>query len=180
MTPPADRLRELATEGAFVRHMRGGVGHLTAMNTSDWGFDTCSHPDCVLVRSGDAPTPLEHHQDAHGRCLPDCYACERKGLQDRVRFTADYETLKYRLAAGDAPAPAAQPPTHEVEWNPVTIPAGKKSLDISGPDRDGDVLIEVEVDRDTIPLYLKPADAMQLSAELQRRAAPASVEERTP
>ncbi len=86
------------------------------------------------------------------------------------------------LRAGSEPAdshtlPADAPSTTPQEtywWNPVTIPAGRKSLDVSGPDRDGDVLIEIDNDRETIGLYLKAADAMQLSAELQRRAAPST------
>lgn len=46
---------------------------------------------------------LEHAKDEKGRCRPWCYACERKGLQERIRFTEDYETLQSRLAATDAP-----------------------------------------------------------------------------
>jgi hypothetical protein len=38
--------------------------------------------------------PLYHLRDTNGHCLPECYACERHGLQERVRFTADYEALK--------------------------------------------------------------------------------------
>jgi hypothetical protein len=39
---------------------------------------------------------LQHETDAHGHCLPNCYACERKGLQERIRFTRDFESIRVR------------------------------------------------------------------------------------
>jgi hypothetical protein len=42
---------------------------------------------------------LAHTQDAHGRCVSQCYACERTGLQERIQFTQDYESVKFHHAA---------------------------------------------------------------------------------
>jgi uncharacterized protein DUF551 len=41
---------------------------------------------------------LEHLRDDRGQCLSGCYACERRGLQERIRFTADYESLQAEVA----------------------------------------------------------------------------------
>lgn len=43
--------------------------------------------------------PTQHAKAENGRCESWCYACERRGLQERVKFTEDYETLKYQLAS---------------------------------------------------------------------------------
>jgi hypothetical protein len=50
-----DRLRELAREEAFNKHSHYCLdadqhGHVQGMNDKSWGFSTCPHPDCVLVR----------------------------------------------------------------------------------------------------------------------------------
>lgn len=44
-----------------------------------------------------ATSRVEHLKDASGRCLDGCYACERRGLQERIRFTAPYESLVLAL-----------------------------------------------------------------------------------
>lgn len=45
---------------------------------------------------------LKHHETSQGHCTSDCYACERQGLQERIRFTSDYETLKAKLEEREA------------------------------------------------------------------------------
>lgn len=71
-----------------------------------------------LAAEGETP-PLSHRLTKPGGkvgkdCAADCYACERAGLQERVKFTADYESLRERLS-GETPPPA---PLVEVvrEW----------------------------------------------------------------
>ncbi len=49
------RFRTLAREEAFNKHAHYCLdvekrGHIQGMNDSEWGFSTCPHPDCVLVR----------------------------------------------------------------------------------------------------------------------------------
>lgn len=42
------------------------------------------------------------HRKENGRCVSWCYACERIGLQERVKFTADYESLKGKLQSASS------------------------------------------------------------------------------
>lgn len=50
------RLRALAREQAFTKHahfvlMDNTQGHVQGMRDKEWGFSTCPHPDCQLVRA---------------------------------------------------------------------------------------------------------------------------------
>lgn len=55
----SERLRELACERAFVLHKQAvlpindGSGHQDDNKAIDYGFGSCPHPDCVLVRRVD-------------------------------------------------------------------------------------------------------------------------------
>lgn len=40
-----------------------------------------------------------HHAKPDGKCADDCPACERRGLQERIKFTEDYETIREKLAS---------------------------------------------------------------------------------
>lgn len=51
-----ERLWALARAEAFNKHAHYSLeadkqGHVQGMNDAEWGFSTCPHPDCVLVRA---------------------------------------------------------------------------------------------------------------------------------
>jgi len=59
------------------------------------------HPSGYLVATGEVETPvtryqfpLEHVRAATGQCQAWCYACERRGLQERVHFTESFDSLR--------------------------------------------------------------------------------------
>jgi hypothetical protein len=66
--PEGARLRELATQAAVEAHIEairqsldylGHVDDMAAATANSLGFQTCPHPDCVLVRSAPAPVVAE-------------------------------------------------------------------------------------------------------------------------
>lgn len=117
------RLRELAKIGAYEEHRRMMCEHAdgywdgNAYHSSE--ADTCPHHDCVLVRAfssveaspqvDETGQRIEQHLSAIKGSpdwadlaeLLDWYKrdvglllAERRGLQERIKFTADYESLK--------------------------------------------------------------------------------------
>lgn len=56
MTDQHARVFELARDMAYQRHVAnvGTDGHVEGMADREWGFSTCPHADCVLIRASDA------------------------------------------------------------------------------------------------------------------------------
>ena len=74
-------------------------------------------PDDLLLEAAEAleaastrqqKPQLEHAKKENGRCESWCYACERAGIQERIKFTEDYESLKFELTTLRARVTPAQ------------------------------------------------------------------------
>ncbi len=114
--PVAVRLRALASEAARSAHVSASLrrpwapdGHVFIATTDD-GFETCPHPDCLVVRTGgeeprvdvldlDAIRKMRDCQHDNRTGGNDYILCHDCGLQwDYRRETADAGLVNYLLA----------------------------------------------------------------------------------
>lgn len=95
MNQPATRearLRAMARVEAFNKHAHYCLdcsnprGHVQGMNDSEWGFSTCPHPDCALVREPqpEAAPAIVTCEGCGNTDLEPIYYCHNCGLHTEL------------------------------------------------------------------------------------------------
>lgn len=118
------RILELAREQAFTKHahcalMPNTQGHVQGMNDKEWGFSTCPHLDCVLVReltarSSSAEGPTKELAAMMRKHAEDIWHISSH--QDCARTLADYAN---RVEALKVAAPSEALRAIAAEWQPI-------------------------------------------------------------
>lgn len=115
---------ELAREQAFIKHshyvmLTNPQGHVQGMSDKEWGFSTCPHPDCVLVRADAAASRATSQPDAAQLWHDDFCARVLKQMQEdgdllTSEETADImETVQREMLEEDRLAAGARTPQQD-------------------------------------------------------------------